>query len=165
MTTLSTTTCKNSAATSCLHSSAETVYFASLSFLGLVSSFHFSFSFMPALSRQNYPFCYAKHPPSAKAHIDEHSIHRYFIKTNAQSQVFGTFSLAGFAQICLFIVYKYTTTAKMLQNVPPKMWQEQIYTKRLTNQFCYSRIKRLWNKVPNIKGEVRYETRYTSKLS
>ena len=56
MTTLSTTTCKNSAATSCLHTSAETVYFASLSFLGLVSSFHFSFSFMPALSRQNYPF-------------------------------------------------------------------------------------------------------------
>ena len=35
---------------------SESVYFAALSFLGLVSSFHFSFSFMPALSRQNYPF-------------------------------------------------------------------------------------------------------------
>ncbi len=138
MTTLSTTTCKNSAATSCLHSSAETVYFASLSFLGLVSSFHFSFSFMPALSRQNYPFWVAdavtiplllvwigpffdvvfghnwhqQNRKTAKAHIDEHSIHRYFNKSNAQSQVFGTFSLAGFAQFCLFIVYKYTNSKR-----------------------------------------------------
>ena len=129
MTTLSATTCENSSATSCLHSSAETVYFASLSFLGLVSSFHFSFSFMPALSRQNYlvfwlaianshhilpiwivcwidqlqlyfaTICANKTISPQKAHIDEHSIHRYFNKSNAQSQVFGTFSQGCFAQI------------------------------------------------------------------
>lgn len=113
MTTLCATTCKNSAATGCLHSCSKTVHFASLSFLRLVSSFHFSFSFMSALVRLKLSFlnCFAH--ISAKAHSHEHSIHWYFNKTYIQSQVFGNFSAVGFAQFCVNIVYKHTNAPKM----------------------------------------------------
>lgn len=45
MTTLVSASCKRSATAGGLHSCAETVHFAALSFLGLIRSFHFSFSF------------------------------------------------------------------------------------------------------------------------
>ena len=45
MTTLVSASSKRSSATGGLHSCAETVYFASLSFLGLIRSFHVFFSF------------------------------------------------------------------------------------------------------------------------
>ena len=44
VTSLISASCKRSASASGLHSCAKTVHFASLSFLGLISSFHFSFS-------------------------------------------------------------------------------------------------------------------------
>ena len=53
------TTSKRATTTSGLHSGAETVYFASLTFFGLVSSFHcrFSLLFRPPKGRQIYCFC------------------------------------------------------------------------------------------------------------
>ena len=97
VTTLCTTTCKYSTTTGCLHTSSKTVHFASLSFLRLVSSFHFSVSFYVSACAPKIIYvlgmlCYL----FAKAHIDEHNIHRYFIKINGQSQVFGQFSLTRF---------------------------------------------------------------------
>ena len=45
MTTLISASCECSTSAGSLHSCAETVHFTSLSFLGLISSFHFLFSF------------------------------------------------------------------------------------------------------------------------
>ncbi len=88
VTTFSATTSEYSTSTGCLHSCSKTVHFASLSFLGLVSSFHFSVSFMSAHLRQNYlDFCLL----GENTHNIHHSIQRHFIKSGRQSQVFGLF--------------------------------------------------------------------------
>lgn len=55
MTTLVSSSCKSSTSAGCLHSCTEAVHFASLSFFGLVSSFHFSFSLcLRHLTRAHY---------------------------------------------------------------------------------------------------------------
>ena len=46
--TLVSSSCQNTSSAGCLHSCSETVNFASLSFLGLVGSFHFRFSLFVA---------------------------------------------------------------------------------------------------------------------
>jgi len=57
MTTLVSSSCQNASSAGCLHSCSETVNFASLSFLGLVGSFHFRFSLFVAQFLRCDTFC------------------------------------------------------------------------------------------------------------
>ena len=90
MTTLISASCKSSASTGGLHSCAESVHFASLSFLGLIGSFHLILLFGVARRSCHLADGAINLRSARMASIVTHNNNlKYFSKITTESQVFG----------------------------------------------------------------------------